>query len=82
VRIIVVAGLAVGAIAVFAPGAGRRLDEVRGAWVRLGDRARGRVQHFWPSPLVTAIEESPGTVEEDGRADLQQRIGNGKDPPI
>ncbi len=31
---------------------------------------------------MTAIAESPGTVEEDGRADLQRRIGNGKDPPI
>src|SRR5271168_1531834 len=62
-------------------GAGRRPDEVRGAWARLGDRARDRAQLFWPSPLVTAIAESPGTLEEDGRADLQQRIGNGKDPP-
>jgi hypothetical protein len=32
--------------------------------------------------LVTAIAESPGTVEEDGRADPQQRIRNGKGPPI
>src|SRR5271170_4908059 len=63
------------------PGAGRRPDEVRGAWARLGDRARDRAQHFWPSPLVTAIAESRGTVEEDGRADLQQRIRNGKGPP-
>jgi hypothetical protein len=31
---------------------------------------------------VKATAESPGTVEEDGRADLQQRIGNGKDPPV
>src|SRR5208283_5107671 len=62
-------------------GAGRRLDEVRGAWVRLGDRARDRAQHVWPSPLVTAIAESPGTLEEDGRADLQQRTRNRKDPP-
>ena len=78
-RIIVLAGLAVGAIAVFAPEQGAGL--MRSAWVRLGNRARDRAQHFWPSPLVTAIAESPGTVEEDGRADLQQRIGNGKDPP-
>ncbi len=48
----------------------------------MGDRAGDRAQHFWPSPLVTAIAESPGTAEEEGRADLQQQIGNGKDPPI
>ena len=35
--------------------AGRRPHAVRGAWIRLGDRARDRAQHFWPSPLVTAI---------------------------
>jgi hypothetical protein len=81
VRIVVLAGLAVGAIAVFAPEHGAGLMQSVGAWVRLGDRARDRAQHFWPSLLVTAIAESPGTVEEDGGADLQQRIGNGKDPP-
>ena len=35
--------------------AGLRTHAVRGAWIRLGDRARDRAQHFWPSPLVTAI---------------------------
>ena len=59
----------------------RRPDAVRGAWVRLGDRARDRAQLFWPPSLVRAIEESLGRAEEDGRADLQQRIENGKDPP-
>ena len=80
-RLFILAGLAVGAIAVFEPQQGSGLDAVRGAWIRLGNRARDRAQHFWPSRLVTAIAESPGTVEDDGREDLQQRIANGKDPP-
>ena len=80
-RIVVLAGLAVGAIAVFAPGQGAGL--MRSVVHGLGWGIGREIAHniFWPSPLVTAIAESPGTLEEDGRADLQQRIGNGKDPP-
>ena len=79
-RIIVLAGLAVGAIAVFAPeqGAGLMRSGVHGFGWELGARSRTT---FLAIAIGDGDRGVAGTVEEDGRADLQQRIGNGKDPP-
>ncbi len=80
-RIIVLASLAVGAIAVFAPeqGAGVMRSVAHGFGWGIGREIAHNIfgnRYWW-----TTIAESPGRVDEDGRADLQQRLGNGKDPP-